>query len=108
MINCILLALLLLVFMVLLKFSSSDTFPKLLSIVFSIATFNYDLARFFWDFISPVVLDDYSCKDIFSFISQIKNANLSGKFLVSYDVTRLFTNILLQKTILRNHFMKPF
>ena len=38
-------------------------------------------------------------KDTFSFVSQIKTANLSKKFLVSYDVISLFTNILLQKTI---------
>ena len=38
-------------------------------------------------------------KDAFSFVSQIKTANLSKKFLVSYDVISLFTNILLQKTI---------
>ena len=35
----------------------------------------------------------------FSFVSQIKNANLSKKILVSYDVTSLFTNIPLQETI---------
>ena len=35
----------------------------------------------------------------FFFVSQIKNANLSGKFLVSYDVTSLFTNIPLRETI---------
>ena len=33
------------------------------------------------------------------FVSQIKNANLFGKFLVSYDVTSLFTNLPLQETI---------
>ena len=49
--------------------------------------------------LTPVVLDDYSCKATFSFVSQIKNANLSGKFLISYDVTSLFTNIPLQETI---------
>ena len=81
------------------KFSSNDTFPKLAPIVSSIGTFIYDLARFLCDLLSPVVPDDYSCKDIFSFVSQIKNANLSGKFLVSYDVTSLFTNIPLQETI---------
>ena len=32
------------------------------------------------------------------FVTQIKNANLSGKFLVSYDVTSLF-NIPLHETI---------
>ena len=43
--------------------------------------------------------NDYSYKDTFSFVSQIKNANLFKKFLVSYDVTSLFTNIPLQETI---------
>ena len=81
------------------KFSPSDSFPKLRPIVSSIGTFNYNLARFLCDLLSPLVPNDYSCKDTFSFVSQIKNANLSKKFLVSYDVTSLFTNIPLQETI---------
>ena len=81
------------------KFSPSDSFPKLRPIVSSIGTFNYNLARFLCDVVSPLVPNDYSCKDTFSFVSQIKNANLSKKFLASYDVTTLFTNIQLQKTI---------
>ena len=81
------------------KFSSSDSFPKLRPIVSSIGTFNYNLARFLCDLLSPLVPNDYSCKDTFSFVSQIKNANLSKKFLVSYHVTTLFTNIPLQETI---------
>ena len=80
-------------------FSSSDTFPKLRPIVSSIGSFNYDLAHFLCDLLSPVVPDEYSCKDTFSFVSRIKNANLSGKFLVSYNVTSLLTNIPLQETI---------
>ena len=32
-------------------------------------------------------------------VSQIKNANLSKKFIVPYDVTSLSTNIPLQETI---------
>ena len=92
-INCILLVLLLLVH----KISSTDIFPKHDPIVSSISTFNYNLARFLCDLPSLVVPDDYS--DTFSFVSQIKNTNLSGKFLVSYDVNSLFNNILLQVTI---------
>ena len=72
---------------------------KLRPIVSSIGTFNYNLARFLCDLLSPLVPNDYSCKDTFSFVSQIKNVNLSKKFLVSYDVTSLFTNIPLQETI---------
>ena len=81
------------------KISSSDSFPKLCTIFSSIDTFNYSLARFICDPISPLLPNDYFCKDTFSFASQIKNANLSRKFLVSFDVTSLFTNILLQGTI---------
>ena len=38
-------------------------------------------------------------KILFSFVSQIKNANPSKKFLFSYDVTSRFTNISFQETI---------
>ena len=72
--------------------------PKLLPIVSSIGTFNDNLARFLCDLLSSLVPNDYSCKGTFSFVSQIKNANLF-KFLVSYDVTSLFINIPLQETI---------
>ena len=81
------------------KFSSNDSFPKFRPIVSSIGTFNYNLACFLCDLLSPLVPNDYSCKDTFSFVSQIKNAKFSKKFLVSYNVTNLFTNIPLQETI---------
>ena len=81
------------------KFSSSDSFPKLRPIVSSIGTFNYNLVSFLCDLLSPLVPSDYSCKDTFSFVSQIKDANLFKKFLVSYDVTGLFINIPHQETI---------
>ena len=80
------------------KFTSNDSFPKLRPIVSSISTFNYNLACFLCDLLSRVVPNDYLCKDTFSFVSQIKNANLSRKVLVSYDVTSLFVNIPLQET----------
>ena len=79
------------------KFSFNDTFPKLCLIVSSIGTFNYDLARCN---IPPLaVSDDYSSKDTFSFVFQIKSAKFSGKFLVSYNITSLCINIPLQETI---------
>ena len=81
------------------KFSSSDLFPKLRPIVSSIGTFNYNLSRFLCDLLSPLGPNDYSCKDTFSFVSQIKNANLSKKFNPSYNATSLFINIALQETI---------
>ena len=89
-------------------------FLKLCPIVSSIDTFNYNLARFLCDLLSPLVPNDYSCKDTFSFVSQIKKANLSKKFLVSYYETSPFTNIPLQETIdiainlIFNHNLFPF
>ena len=59
----------------------------------------YNLARFLCDLLSPLVPNDYSDKDTFSFFSQLKNTNLSKIFFASYDVTSLFTNIRLQETI---------
>ena len=83
-----------------LTFSIKDSLPKLGLIISSIGTFNYNLTiRFLCDLFSSLVLNDYSCKDTFSFDSQIKKENLSKIFLVSYDVTSLFTNISLQETI---------
>ena len=63
------------------KFSSSDSFPKLRSIVSPLGTFNHNLARFLCDLLSPLVPNDYSCKGTFSYVSQVKNANLSREFL---------------------------
>ena len=94
-----------------LTFSSSHTFPALGWTVSSIGTLNYDLALFLSNLLSPVVFDDYSCKGTFSFFSQIKNANFSGKRLVSYDVTGLATNIAVQETFnraIKKNFKKNF
>ena len=45
------------------------------------------------------MIPNYSCKDTFPFVSQIKKANLSKKICVSYYVISRFTNIPLQETI---------
>ena len=75
------------------KLSPSDSFSKLRLIVSSIGTFDYNLARFLCNLLSFSVPNDYFFKDTFSFVSQIKNANLSKTFLVSFDATSFFTNI---------------
>ena len=74
------------------KFSFSISFPKLRLIVLSIGTFNYN------PLLSSFTLTS-SSNETFSFVSQIKNANLSKNVLVSYDATSLFTNIPLQGSI---------
>ena len=102
MINCILLVLLLLVSMVLLKCTSSLPVMHFLNFVrlfhlqvLLVIIFLVSFVIFF----RLLVSNDYGCKDTFSFVSQINNANLSKKFLVSNDVPSLFTNIPLQETV---------
>ena len=74
MIIFILLVLLLLVSMILLKRTNSPLMMHFLNFIqlstsSSIVTFNYNLARFLCDLFSPLVPNDYSCKDTFSFVS---------------------------------------
>ena len=79
------------------KLFSSDSFPELRLILSSIGTFNYNLARFLYDPLSPLVPNDYSCKDTFSFVSEIKNANLSVQI---YVLTNQFIKLKFQKFVL--------
>ena len=100
MINCILLVLLLVLSMILLKCTNSSLVIPFLNfeLLFHLQVLliiTLPVSRF----LSRLVSNDGSCKDTFSFVSQIKNANTSRKFLVSYDVTSLLTNIRLQQTI---------
>ena len=101
MINCILLVLLLVVSMVLLKCTNP---PLVIHFLNFVRLFRLQVLLIITLPVSFVIFFHLQflmifCKDTFSFVSQIKNANLSKKFLVSYDVTSLFTNISLQETI---------
>ena len=106
MINCILLVLLLVVSRVLLKCTNSHLVIHFLNLV-QLLHLNYNLACFLCDLLSPLVPNDYSCKNTFAVVSQIKNVNLSKKVLVSYNVTSLSTNIPLQETIAINLLFNP-
>ena len=102
MINCMLLVRLLLVSMVLLKCTNSPIVIHFLNFVplFHLQVLLIIILSVSLSVILPCpVPNGYSCKDTFSFVSQIKNANLSKKFIVSYDVTKLFTNIPLHENI---------
>ena len=101
-ISGILLVLFLLVSMVLLKCTNFPLvfhFLNFFPIVSSIGIFNYNPAHFLCNLFSPLVPNDYFYKDTFSFASQVKNANLTRRIFVSYNVTSLFTNIPLKETI---------
>ena len=63
------------------KFSSSDSFPKLRPIVTSIGTFNYNLAHFLCNIFSPLVRNDYSCKDTFFLFFKLRMQIFPENFL---------------------------
>ena len=81
------------------KLTDSDTFPKLRPIVFSVGTYNYNLAKYLRNLLSPHLPEQYCTKDTFTFVEELKRVSLVVKFLVSFDVTSLFTNIPLSETI---------
>ena len=61
----------------------------------SIGTYNYNLAKY----LKPHISSEFCATDTFSFVQEIQQFDFSDKFLVSYDVTSLFTNIPLSETI---------
>ena len=60
---------------------------------------NYKLAQYLGSLLSPHIPCNYTTKDSFTFIEEIKQINTYGKFLISFDVTSLFTNIAPEETI---------
>ena len=74
--------------------------PPVRPIVSSIGAYNYNLAKFLGQKLSPYICKDFSCEDTFSFVGEIQKAGIKGhNCIVSYDVVSLFTNIPLQETI---------
>ena len=69
------------------------------SIISSIGTYNYNLAKFLSSLLEPVISTTHCTKDLFSFCQEIKKVRASNKFLVSYDVCSLYTTIPLAETI---------
>ena len=81
------------------KLNSSNDKLKLRPIISSINTYNYELSCFLAKLLDPCINKKYCAQDTFSFVRDIKKVSSSNKFMVSYDVTSLFTNIPLDETI---------
>ena len=60
-------------------------------------TYNYNLAQYLGFLLSPHIRSEYSTKGSFTFIEEIKSVSVTDTFLISFDVTSLFTNIPLFK-----------
>ena len=73
--------------------------PPFRPILSSIGTYNYNLAQYLGSLFSPHIPSESSTKDSFTFIEEIKSISVTDKCLISFDVTCLFTNILLSEAI---------
>ena len=64
-----------------------------------INAYNYGLSKFRSALLTPHIPKEYCAEDTFTFVKDIKQVNSDNKFMVSYDVTSLFTNIPLRETV---------
>ena len=81
------------------KIQSSNGVPPLRPIVSSVNIFNYQLAKYLCNPLQPHLPRTYAISDTFSFVEELKTVNFSNKFMVSFDVVSLFTNIPLKESI---------
>ena len=79
-------------------FGANST-PPFRPIVSSIGTYNYNLAKYFCDLLSPHIPTEHCATNTFTIVQDIQSLSMFGKFMVSFDVESLFTNIPLEKCI---------
>ena len=72
---------------------------KLRPIISSIGTYNYNLAKYLTKILSPYISKTHSINDTFTFVNEINNINSNNKFMTSFDIVSLYTNIPLNETI---------
>ena len=59
----------------------------------------YNIAKYLVPIINPITKNEYTAISSFDFAKEICELDVSGKFLASFDVVSLFTNIPLKETI---------
>ena len=81
------------------KVREPSSAPPFCPIVSSIGTYNYNLAKFLCTLLDSHIPSDFCVHDTFSFVNEITNLRTSNKFIVSFDVESLFTDIPLLESI---------
>ena len=71
----------------------SDGIPPFRPIISSIGAYNYNLAKHLGRLLAPHIPSELCTQDSFTFVNEIKKLSPNGKFLVSFDVESLLTNI---------------
>ena len=77
----------------------SNSLTNFRPIVFSIGTSNCDFSKYLCELLPPNLPNEFCTKDMFIIIEELKKVSITDKFLVSYHVNCLFTNIPLKETI---------
>ena len=81
------------------KVQDHSSTPPFRPIVSSIGTYNYNLAKYLCTLLNPHIPNDYCAHDTFTFVSEVTRLHTLNKFMVSFDVESLFTNIPLIESI---------
>ena len=81
------------------KDSGPNSTPPFRPIVSSIGTYNYNLAKYLCNLLSPHIPTEHCATDTFTFVQDVQSLSMFGKFMVSFDVESLFTNIPLEECI---------
>ena len=76
-----------------------STIPPIRPTVSPKGTYNYNLAKYLCSLFKPHISLEFCATDAFTFVKDIQDADFSDMFMVSYDVTSLFTNAPLSETI---------
>ena len=81
------------------KAREPNAIPPFRPIVSSVGTYNYELAKCLCILLEPHIPSEKGALDTFTFVRDINELSLSGKFMVSFDVESLFTNIPLEECV---------
>ena len=73
--------------------------PPLRPIVSSSGTYNYNLSKYLASILGPCIPDKHTTLDSFSFVNEFTNIQSQNKFMISFEVESLLTNIPLSETI---------
>ena len=72
---------------------------KVRPVVSAIGSYNYHLADYLSKEMATNISHKYTTKDTFSFVNDLSRIKSEGTFLISYDLTSLFTNTPLDESL---------
>ena len=81
------------------KVKRQSEMPPFRPIISSVSSYNYNLAKFLCDLITPYISSEHCTEDSFTFVKEVQKVSNENICMVSYDVCSLFTNVPLHETI---------